>query len=39
MTTTGSLVPALLAFMGVYAVLAAVTFAVYTRGRLGTARV
>jgi NNP family nitrate/nitrite transporter-like MFS transporter len=40
-TTTGSIVPALLAFVGVYVLLAALTWAVYGRrtARMGAARV
>ena len=38
-TATGSLVPALLVFVGVYVVLAGLTWAVYGRGRLGAVRV
>lgn len=39
MTATGSLVPALLVFVGVYVVLSGLTWAVYGRGRLGAVRV
>ena len=38
-TATGSLVPALLAFVGVYVALAVLTGAVYARGRMGAVRV
>ncbi|ACZ30842.1 major facilitator superfamily MFS_1 [Xylanimonas cellulosilytica DSM 15894] len=38
-TATGSLIPALLVFVGVYVALAALTAGVYARGRMGAVRV